>query len=323
MSEYSDGSNYSIKTFATGRESHINCDMVMCVLKKSIGRYLGTAPKEIMDQVDTALENVFELGYVDDDKEAEIERLKEQVAKLEQQVASKEESIIARGREIANMNAKYNKAVDRIVELELNWDIAQRIAEKKAEPIVEEQEEKVDEPPIEPKKAESKKEFVRQPVNVNTASCQELCEKLGFSKTIGYKITSYRKENGAFVDVEELRDVPQITKPMFERIKDYIVIEEESESEETNEPESEELEVEESAEEEVLETEEQDVPVEKLNINTASIKELVAIGFTPKAAAQINRTRKTRGPFKRIDELSREPDVKAKDLRKLRDKLEV
>lgn len=242
MSAYEGDTEYSIKTFATGREGFINCDRVMCVLSRSLTKHLGTAPKEIMDQVDTALENIFDLGYEDDAKGAEIERLKSEVTRLEAQVASKDESIIARGKEIANMNAKYNKAVDRIVDLELERDVAQRMVERKAQPEVEGEamrpvEEKKDEPPVEKKK----EDFVREVVNINTATGKELREKLGVSETIAYSITGYRKKNGLFVEVSELLEVKKVTKPIFERIKDYVVISvpkiaEEPEVEKTEEP---------------------------------------------------------------------------------------
>lgn len=312
LSAYAENSEHSIKTFATGRESYINCDRVMCVLTKLLTKYLGSVPKEIMSQVDSALENIFELGYIDEDLETEVERLKKEVTRLEAQLVSKDESIIARGIEIANMNAKYNKAVDRIVELELNMDVAQRIAERRAEPAVETPESIEENKDELPQETAPVVEFQRQMVNINTATGKEIKEKLGVSATVAYSITGYRNKNGRFVEVEELREIPKITKPMFERIKDYCIIDEVEETSVVIEEPS----------EEVPEQEEKKNN-EKVNVNTASLYELMAVGFAKEVAAHIVSFRKNYSLFKTIDDLSRVDGVKAKDIRKFCDKLEV
>jgi competence ComEA-like helix-hairpin-helix protein len=294
----------SIPVVATGKESWVLCDQIQTVDKSRFAAHLGTLSKAEMRAVEDALEKVFDLGYVDDTEEAEIERLKKEVTKLEAQVACKDESVIARGKEVANLTAKYNKAVDRIVELELDRDIASRICEKKAGLIAEKEEQPVVETgkaPVEPKK-----EFVRGMTNVNTASAVEISEKLGVSMNVAYSITGYRKKNGLFVDVEELKDVPRITKPMFERIKDYVVI---GEPEVTGETEP--------------TVSEGRKNIERVNINTASPRELMAVGFSKEVAHRIVYHQKNRVPFKSIDELLEIDGVKTRDIRKLRDKLEV
>jgi competence ComEA-like helix-hairpin-helix protein len=281
--------------------------------------FVGNLSPDEMKEVDNQLEVFLDLGYEDESKEQELIRLRAEVTQYKAKIEYLNESIIARGKEIANMNAKYNKAVDRIVDLELDLDVAQRIAARKAEPVVEVEESTVEAevPPVveeQEKVDEPKKEFVREVVNVNTASAKEISEKLGVSMRVAYDITGYRKNNGLFVDVEELLDVPKVTKPMFERIKDHIVIEAESAPEETEEPESEEVEEPKVAAEK---------EIEKVNVNQANIYELMAVGFSKEVAARIIHSRRTCGPVSSIDELTRTDGVRSKDIRKLGDKLEV
>lgn len=64
-------------------------------------------------------------------------------------------------------------------------------------------------------------------------------------------------------------------------------------------------------------------PVKKVNVNTASVSELIAVGFSKPAAGKINAHVKRYGPYKRVEDLKEIDEISGKDFRKLRDFLEV
>ena len=278
-----------VATEVTGRLSYVACNNLRTLPKRELRTLVGELSSSEMAKIDDQLEKYFDLGYEDEEKERELISLRDRVKQYETKVASLEEGILSRSHDMNMWREKYNAALDRIVEMELDRDIARKIAEKE-KPV-----EKTEETP-------APVEFQRKKVNVNTASGKEIIESLGVSKVIAYSITGYRNKNGRFVEVEELLEVAKITKPIFERIKDYIEI----------------APVEESA---------NDAPVEesapKVNINTASARKLMAVGFSKEVASRIVHSRKMRGPFNAVDDLERVDGISAGDIRKLRDLLEV
>ena len=62
-------------------------------------------------------------------------------------------------------------------------------------------------------------------VNINTASAQELDEKLsGIGPTLAQRIVDYRKLHGPFAKIEDLNEVSGIGDKKFADIKDMIVV---------------------------------------------------------------------------------------------------
>lgn len=62
-------------------------------------------------------------------------------------------------------------------------------------------------------------------VNINTASVQELDEKLpGIGPTLAQRIVDYRKLHGSFARVEDLNNVSGIGDKKYAEIKDLIVV---------------------------------------------------------------------------------------------------
>jgi len=62
-------------------------------------------------------------------------------------------------------------------------------------------------------------------VNINTASVQELDEKLpGIGTTLAQRIVDYRKLHGAFAKIEDLNNVSGIGDQKFSEIKPLIVV---------------------------------------------------------------------------------------------------
>lgn len=141
-------------------------------------------------------------------------------------------------------------------------------------------------------------------VNINSASAQEICDALGLSKTVCYSIVGYRKREGLYKSIEDLLNVPRFSKNHFEKYKDLVTV-----GEEEPEPED--------------EPEDEEPKSDKVNINTASLRELMAVGFEKRAAALIVNERRKYGRFRSLDDLAEIPEITGKILRKLRDKLEV
>ncbi len=135
-------------------------------------------------------------------------------------------------------------------------------------------------------------------VNINTASAQEICDALGLSKTVCFSICGYRARNGLYKSIEELRQVPRFLESHWEKYKDMVTVGE-------------------------IESEDEEPKSDKLNINTASLRDLMDVGFEKRAAALIVNERKKYGQFRSVDDLAGIPEISGKILRKLRDKLEV
>lgn len=154
------------------------------------------------------------------------------------------------------------------------------------EPVVTEEHEVVEEP-----------EAVSDKVNVNTASAQEIHDFTGLSLTACFAITGKRNRDGLFKSLDELVIPKRLSEATLAKYRDKMTV---------GEPQPE-------------EQQESD----KVNVNTASLRELMAVGFEKRAAALIVNERKKFGRFRSVDDLSEIPEISGKILRKLRDKLEV
>jgi competence protein ComEA len=61
-------------------------------------------------------------------------------------------------------------------------------------------------------------------VNINTASAEELQKLPGIGEAIATRIVNYRKENGKFGSIEDIKNVSGIGDSKFENIKGYICV---------------------------------------------------------------------------------------------------
>ena len=62
------------------------------------------------------------------------------------------------------------------------------------------------------------------PININTATIEELDKLPGIGPTIAQAIVDYRTKNGPFKTIEAIKDVPRIGDSLFAKIKDMITI---------------------------------------------------------------------------------------------------
>lgn len=63
------------------------------------------------------------------------------------------------------------------------------------------------------------------PININTASREELCLLEGIGEAMAQRIIAYRLEQGAFEAPEDIMRVRGIKEKTFENIQAYICVE--------------------------------------------------------------------------------------------------
>jgi|UniRef100_A0A7V3RHR9 competence protein ComEA len=66
-------------------------------------------------------------------------------------------------------------------------------------------------------------EGIRQ-ISINSADVEELCALPGIGPAIAQRIVEYRKKNGGFKSIDEIKAVKGIGEKLFEKIKPYIKI---------------------------------------------------------------------------------------------------
>lgn len=69
-----------------------------------------------------------------------------------------------------------------------------------------------------------------RPVNINTASAEELVELNGIGNSKARAIVAYRDKNGPFQSVDDLRQVSGIGEKILERIRPQVTVEKEGAS---------------------------------------------------------------------------------------------
>ena len=61
-------------------------------------------------------------------------------------------------------------------------------------------------------------------INLNQAAKENLMDVRGIGEKLSQRIIDYRRENGKFKDIAELKNIRGIGKSKYEAIKDYFII---------------------------------------------------------------------------------------------------
>lgn len=286
--------SHVIETMATGQLSRILTDQIATVDKKRLGRLLGVLTPSEMSDVDSAIEKVLDLGYVDDGKDTEIAILKAQIAAAEE---SKQDELLSLKVECEMWKKMYTKALDFVVEQNVAGAIAVVSKKSASEPVV--VTEPVAEPKVEPvvESGSTVTEGSGSPVIVESGlidinHCTETeLKKLGFSTPMARLIKSYRP----FKDVPDLKRVPGMSKVKYQIIEKKVcctpVV----------------AKVEEPVSPEPKKYGKSGIVWNgvKVNINTVeTAKEIFQrTGLNEKACVKILSHRKENGPYERVDDL--------------------
>lgn len=70
----------------------------------------------------------------------------------------------------------------------------------------------------------AKKKLPAHPINLNTATLQQLEELPGVGPVTAQKILDFRAKSGPFKSVTDLLAVPRISKGRFAKIKPYVYV---------------------------------------------------------------------------------------------------
>ncbi|RLB79648.1 MAG: competence protein ComEA, partial [Deltaproteobacteria bacterium] len=62
-------------------------------------------------------------------------------------------------------------------------------------------------------------------INLNQAAKENLMDVWGIGEKLSQRIIDYRRENGKFKDIAELKNIKGIGKSKYEAIKDYFTVE--------------------------------------------------------------------------------------------------
>lgn len=291
-------------TKATGIPSYVCCEQLATVSKKRItGNIMGSLSPNEMKEVESKLDEVLDLGYIDDapvkEKEQEINALKLQMAELKSEVFrlktsldAKADEILTRDVEIAVHKRMYEKAVGIIAAMRAEPDMPENPRFRKVEtPKVPPESPKNPEPPTNPEPVET------QLVDINTASFNKL-RSVGMSNNVVLAVI----DNRPYTSVEDLKKVPGVNAKMYGIIEKKVCCV-------------------------PVKVEEQGVTITetaKVNVNTASAQEIHDFtGLHMTACYAITGKRNQIGRFISLDELVIPGRLSAKLLEKYRDKLEV
>lgn len=299
------GINFS--TMASGRESWVLCNQIATVDKSRLGTMMGKLNPYEMKKLDKCLEKVFDLGYVDEETEKEIETLKTEKAGLQTdieilkaQLAAKDEEkkdeLLSLRVESEMWQKLYMKALDQVVNMKLGADVAIRTEKKTPAVVIPEPVVVKPEPPV-------VTETAPEPDKVDINHCtQTALRKMGFSLPMSRLIVSYRP----FDNVTGLKRVPGMKASFYRIVEPKLCctpmeVEPEKVVAVKREPDP-----------GYEETEEQPKPKVKpewdgikVNVNTVTTaKELMQrTGLSIHAAQGVLRYRKEHGPFETLEDL--------------------
>lgn len=276
--------SWEVFTNITGRDSWIMAYETMTYDKARFGKCFGKLNSAELAALDTALEDVFDLGYVDEtalkEKDVEISardvhisELKREVAGIKAEIGKKDEEIASLKMELEMWQKCYGRCMDMLVDVKVNGDLSRRVTA----PVEHTEVVDLEEPVIMPKNPEPPKQ-PEEPklVDINSATFTQL-RGIGLSNNIVLAVINKRP----FGKVEDMKNVPGMNAHKYNLIKNRIYC----------------VPVQEKEPEVVEET-------RKVNVNTASAKELhEVLGLSMTTCYSITGYRKRNGPYKKLEDL--------------------
>ena len=281
-------------TKATGKPSYIQCEYLATVNKKRVGRFMGRLSENEMKEVESRLDEVLDLGYVDNtplrEKEAEcealllqLEELRAENARLKQKDKQHEDELLTRDVEIAVHKRMYEKAVGIIAAMRAEPDLPER-------PLGPPKKEKVEEKPKKPeRKLPEKKQEQSGLVDINSAKFGVL-RSIGLSNGVVLAVINGRP----YKTVEDLKKVPGVNSRLYDIVKSRICCNPVPEEP----PKVEEPVVVEAEEPAVVEGN-----ITKVNVNTATVEEMMNVGLSKLTAQEIRAWRNKNGNFEKLEDL--------------------
>lgn len=273
-----------VKTRVGGFDRWVLCNQIQTVDKSRAGNFIGALSKEEMQALDTALEEAFDLGYVDDSKSGEIEARDAEISTLKNKLAENENVASSMKMEIEMWKKCYDRAMDMLVQTKVNADYSLRTAKVEAPAVVETP--KVEEP-------EQQEETER--VEINTCSAEDL-KRCGCSPVVVENIINSRP----YLTLDELRVVNGVTSVAYGLLKHKLCCV----PVKVEEPEQKTEESEVVVEPEVPAEPVKPVVLEKVNINTGTVREIAEhLGINTCYAGHISSHRNKNGKFVDLEEL--------------------
>lgn len=275
----------NVETMATGRLSNILTNQIATIDKRRMKQHMGTLSADEMATVERSLRVSLGIGADPEvkEKEREIEALNAEIAELKLHIGRAEETEVSYKVEVAMWQKLYERALDQLVEFKLGRDIARM-------PVVESVGEKAEEPVEEPAE-----ESVEEKVDINSCTITAL-RKLGFTVGMAKAVVEHRP----YVDVSDVKEVPGIKATIFRVVEPKLCC---SMTTVGVEPEP--------------------VEVGKVNINTATGKEIAAVGVPLGTAYSITSYRKKNGPYSSLEDLIGVNHISQKWIDARRDRLVV
>lgn len=292
-----------------GWDNYALCSQIVTVNKNRLKKFYGKLSDSDMRAIDGCLEEALDLGYIDDtavkEKEAEIavrdvqiKELKAEIAKLQAEIDKRADDDMAVKVEIAMWQRLYEKALDQVCSMKLTGDITRRAERAPVAPVK-------PAPIVEPKNPEPPVEDEPKLVDINTAKFDEL-RKCGFSSNIAVTIINRRP----YSSVEDLKNVPGINSMMYGILSKKVCC--------VAQPKPKRI-------VSALVEPDQGYEVEKVNINTATAKEITEkLGFGSQYYGhKIVKYRNENGSYVDLEELRDVKDLPKNFLDRYRDHITI
>lgn len=331
---------FDVEVMATGIPSYVLCNQIAGVDKSRLMGIMGKLDYGEQKRVDDVLENVFDLGYVDDalikekdreisDRDALIAEKDKEIAELKARVAAevaKTENVeLSYKVENAMWQKLYEKALNQVVDMKYTNDLflknhlgREEVGAPKAPPVVVNDPPvvKTPDPPAEPPKTpEPEVEDTRPDINSCTITA---LKNVGFSLAVARQITTRRP----YKSVADLKSVPGLKASLFRVMEPKLRCVPMEKEPEEKPPVVCEPDPGYEVDPPVIPEETDEQKVEKINVNTASAKEIAAhLGISENVAMAITGKRKREGLFTSLEQIVTPGRFTATALEKHRDKL--